>query len=539
MTEHSHLPKRLSFLVFLLLSAEVLCAQISVSNLLKDYVASSVNGESTIAYVTKINQLFRSYSKEQQQTFVDNIYRRIEVDNDVERQDLNTLKEQLALIDLYMMTAEGSDPRLDRLYYYKGEIGALCLGDTIMIKECITSLRLSDRSSQEPVAGYIQTLKDYLEQIRAYIPPSQQLDGVWVSDVIWTFQNLPAYVLIVENGKVKLDIVGYGADCLAKMSTWGNLKDDGPTYAQSIEDLDADGKVYMAWSNEKLHIPNQRVAQGLSSAAGDVATSAIEQGMSQLVGEFGGELFGGIAGGIISDAVSSLFAPSKKIHVLEMEVQKENNYELTASVRRKLIKIGSNNVPTTEESTQTVRFMRYSPQSGVFFNDVLNFSKYVPGMGRSKKLPENCPEVATAMAKYQQNTKVQSFSMPAYDGFNELQTKKLRYFNDQQMTAEGIVAPPLTHEIINRPYLGIMFEPEGKSKKLEQGVRIYDVDGASPAYYFGIRSEDILLAFKGQPMSNPQQFLDAVATCHPCEWVPLLIKRGKKEREILVELTWR
>ena len=231
------------------LSPLVVYSQATANELLDGYVSASVNKENVTPYITKINQVFKNYNKDKQAAFRWKVYERIIGDTIIEQQ---RIAKKMALIDLYALLADSNDSRLDDLYFQKGEICGLHTGDTIMLKECITGLKLSDQSKTEKVTGYIATLQDYLDQIRNYLPVSKRIDGIWVSDLldeihVYPENNYaPLYVLVIENGIIKLDPMGYAyTNGFVKMSenllkpAWSSscnikVKDDKLTYAQSV-----------------------------------------------------------------------------------------------------------------------------------------------------------------------------------------------------------------------------------------------------------------------------------------------------------------
>lgn len=532
--------KRLATIILLTLftvCSQGLHAQVNTEQILDTYLSAINSGEDTTPYITKIIQRTKGFSQEQLSQFKKLIIERLDIDSSPEEKNPNTA---MALINLYAQLASSDDKRLDDLYFHKGEICALQTGDTIMLKESIMELKLSDYVETEKTQNYIKVLNEYLEQIRNYVPMSKRLDGIWISDLDWTADGLPAYVLIFDGPRPRLDIGGYAASCLAQFSTWGNLKDEGPTFVQSVEDLN-DEKVYMAWSNEKLKVPNQKVAQGVSQAAGDMAYSVFGDGVSTLINSAGGDFvgnavgnaFGNVASSLVSDAVASLFAPSKKIYVMEMELKKNNDKELIATAHRKNIKIGKNGVPSVQEYTDHIKFIRYNPESGVFFYDYL-WQKFLPGKGILKKGSDTHPAFETTLTQYSEVNPLDNSVV----NFNDQQLKKQLFLNHLEMTAEEKAYSIFSQITIERPYLGLVSPPD-KQKKVEKGVYIYDVDQKSPAYIFGVRSEDVLLEIDGYEMNNMQQVQQYLESLQPYDWVTLLIKRGKKTKTINVELTWQ
>ena len=327
--------------LFLSLPLEVY-SQITMDELLNSYLTASVKNENNVPYITKISQLFKSYNESEQDAFRQSVYDRIICDTTI---DSKAYIKKIALIDLYTILANDSDSKIDDLYFQKGEICGLHTGDTIMLKECITGLRLSDHSKTPKVDGYISQLQDYLEQIRNILPVSQSIDGVWVSVLSSTPQNkpysgyfgeTPFYVLLINDGQAKLDLIGY-AELMTDINNSGKIKSDKQTYAQCV--MDDGNKVYIAWSNEKLKIPNQNVVGTMAQVSGEATSSILSNEVGSLVGNIGGDLVGGIASGFVSGLIMELFAPSKKIYILEITLERINQFELAGNVCRQIIKV--------------------------------------------------------------------------------------------------------------------------------------------------------------------------------------------------------
>ena len=63
----------------------------------------------------------------------------------------------------------------------------------------------------------------------------------------------------------------------------------------------------MAWSNEKLKIPNQAVALGLEQALNDVSTSFLQDGIENMLGtSFIGDLSTSVATGVASNIITGI-----------------------------------------------------------------------------------------------------------------------------------------------------------------------------------------------------------------------------------------
>jgi serine protease Do len=71
------------------------------------------------------------------------------------------------------------------------------------------------------------------------------------------------------------------------------------------------------------------------------------------------------------------------------------------------------------------------------------------------------------------------------------------------------------------------------------GVRIGGVIRDSPAAAAGLRARDVIVAFDGEPVSDPSQLVRAVQERGAGAWVPLTVRRGEDEVVTRVRLTAR
>lgn len=524
-------------------------AQASIDELLDGYVLASVNGESTMPYATKINQLFKNYAKDQQVALCTRIYDRVMGDSIVLQKNYTS---DFALIDLYSMLADSGDKKLDDLSYRKGEICALCTGDTILLKECITTLSLSDYSKTTQVTEYISTLQDYLEEIRSYLPVSQRIKGAWISDLEerTTYSSIPRYILVSSEDGMKLEVAGYGSK-LASVTILGDIKNKEKLFSQRVIDL-SDEKVYLAWSNEKLQVPNQEVGNILASSTGSAMGILTRAGIQSSVGGVGGEIFGdvmgNIAGGFGSAIVSAMFTPTKTTHVLEMELQWVNEYELVGTARRQEIEQIGDGKPTIKTFNDEVCFTRYDSNYGVYIGGLSSF--------------ENTINAERVIAPYRESgffkegkslKKIYRY-LKKLSAIHAIEHKKLVYYNEQKMLHEGCRMSEKYHSQNTRvPSLGIStFEisanisdkgvNEKMRKKLNKlstqttGLYIASVNPLSSAGICDIKGGDILCEIDGFAIETEEQYNRYLCSLRPFDWVTLRIKRGKKIMNKKVEL---
>lgn len=135
----------------------------------------------------------------------------------------------------------------------------------------------------------------------------------------------------------------------------------------------------------------------------------------------------------------------------------------------------------------------------------------------------------------------------SHDIFTRLQIKKLIYFAEQKLLQRGVMSDMLCFGSRKTPIIGISFKSQDnkeiKLPKNIKGVYVYDVyskdyPGHAPAYFGGIKQGDIIMSVDGYEMNSPEKFIQYIRSLKPYDWVTVHIKRGKKEMDIEVELTW-
>lgn len=94
--------------------------------------------------------------------------------------------------------------------------------------------------------------------------------------------------------------------------------------------------------------------------------------------------------------------------------------------------------------------------------------------------------------------------------------------------ADAIFALAATRDYLPQPgpKLGVLIEAA------EGGVTVTEVLEDSIAKSAGVMSGDLIIAAAGQPVAAPADVVGAVAAMAPGTWLPLRIKRGKKELDI-------
>lgn len=94
-----------------------------------------------------------------------------------------------------------------------------------------------------------------------------------------------------------------------------------------------------------------------------------------------------------------------------------------------------------------------------------------------------------------------------------------------------------------RPYVGILLEPlparevfaEHLGLAADQGLLIRNIQTGSPADKAGLERNDILIAFNGKPLRDPDQFIEAVQETGLGKEVSLEIIHGGQRKEVVVK----
>lgn len=377
----------------------------------------------------------------------------------------------------------------------------------------------------------------------------RDIEGIWISDLYTTegYSGLPYYIMIVRDGIVKLDMIGYGfAEILASNSP-SNIPKSERTTAQLIEDNNS--SLYVAWSNERFKVPNQILASELVQAGGDVSHAITKRGTSELfgnsfVGELGSDLVSGVVSNVISSMISDALAPSKKIYVLEMTIQQNNEYELTAHADIQEIRIKGQGQPVVTRNAQEIQFTKYDTASGVFFDIPFEQKIYVPGDGLLKEIPPKYQEIGKSYLKYYDlrvPTHISSETMMSYyqtlpsdysnaNPFNIFQIKKLQYYNEKKVLNLGY------EHSVSKAFWGVLIQTK-EDKKGNKGCYFQKVVHSSPAYLFDIQEGDYLLCIDGFEIETPEQAEKYIESMKPFDWVTIRLKRGKKTKSVEVELS--
>ncbi len=527
----------------------------SLKELINDYVEAKVKQQDATSALSKLNTTYKQKTEIEQADFKETIYNTI-----YDYQKANRNRESVALVDLYQFFAESDDKHLPMLYFIKGEISALELEDSIALKNAIRDLQMSDASKEPQVIEYIATLQGHLINMRNYVPVLKRMKGVWVplcSVVNYNGEINPH----ISSNETPLYILKNSNDISVRMDGEYGHKlrkgwmDSKTMNSQHVVEL-GKNRIYADWSSEKLNEPNPEMLSAmmdLSGSVGDLTANELFADMGNTLTDIGSSLFSSA----LSSLVSSAFAPSKEIIIIQCELEMVNDYELIGIMNSQFITIKADGSPEIEKVTEEVLFTKwekneegylksasyegYSFYPGEYYNekdDYLNEKVYKKSI---KKLPsyKKYFHLIKSVRKFTFNYK--EYLKP-YVTFNNMQILKQAYRNEQKMKEEGL---PLSlkynsernHTTLGCDYDDLSLHPEVKG--INRGLYISEVEDYSTAYLHGIKEGDVLLSIDGFEMSTPEQAFSYIKSLAPFTTINIEVFRKGKKIKVPVELSWK
>ena len=531
-------------------------AQVSLQDLINDYVEATIKKQDATSCLSRLNMFYKQKKPKEQAEVRKTIY-----DTIAKMQEEGKNKETLALIDLYQFFAEPTDNDLPILYFIKGEICAQELNDSTALKNVIRDLQMINTKNASQTTEYISTLNGYLEDIRNYVPVIKRLKGVWVPLCSVVNYNkdekipdicdydTPSYILKNSND-FSLRMEGV---CGHKLrSSW---KDSKKMNSQHVVEL-GKNRIYADWSTEKLNEPNPEMLStmmNISGSVGDLLAHELFADMGNTLTDVGSSLFSSA----LSSLVSSAFAPSKEIFIVQCELEMINDYELIGILNTQKITIKADGSPKNERTTEEVLFTKwnnneesylksalyegYSFYPGEYYNekdDYLNEKVYKKRIKKLSSYKKYFHMIKSARKFTFNGTE---YCKP-YVTFNNMQILKQMYRNEQKMKNEGLPLSKKYNSDRNHATLGCSYydiSMQLEKEKLKTGIYIEKVEDYSTAYLHGIKQGDVLLKIDGFEMNTPKQAVSYIESLEPFTTVNLEILRKGKVLKIPVELSYK
>ena len=446
--------------------------------------------------------------------------------------DMDKPVEALAIADLYESLAAFDDPERLKISYYRGEYAATVEGDSIALHRAISDIEAFPAGQGTDREAHLLVLRDYLEQIRNYVPVDRTIDGVWISDLRTKHFGVPKMILKVIAGKDGSPIFrmyhlpeeyapAAQFDILKNaMSMWRGQGMD----AQS-EWAYAGDSIFAVWSNEKLKNPDadlHAMTQQISGSLTDAVTIA-----------GGGSLEGNLVGGSLSIVsgmlLDALFTPSKVVFVLQGRLRKVNDRQLDAVIYYTYLRAKGSDKPEVKNEEWHTLFTRVEPQDSLFWlNGDISFYFPFAVTKKERKLLKETEACRLAKSAIGAATSLTRFRM-----LNRMQTEKMIYRCEEQLSFQGeeeFSDVRRIHQPGLRPFTGI----EGRSDST--GCVVVKVLPESPAFLYRVKRGDLITHVDGFAIKTFEQFERIIGRKNPFDLVEITVKRGKKNKKIKLEL---
>lgn len=438
--------------------------------------------------------------------------------------------EALAIADLYESLAAFDDPERLKISYYRGEYAATVEGDSIALHRAISDIEAFPAGQGTDREAHLLVLRDYLEQIRNYVPVDRTIDGIWISDLRTKHFGGPKMILKVIAGKDGSPIFrmyhlpeeyapAAQFDILKNaMSMWRGQGMD----AQS-ELVYAGDSIFAVWSNEKLKNPDADLHAMTRQISGSLTDAVTIAG--------GGSLEGNLLGGSLSILsgmlLDELFTPSKVVFVLQGRLRKVNDRQLDAVIYYTYLRAKGSDKPEVKNEEWHTLFTRVEPQDSLFW---CNGDFYFPFAvtKKDRKLLKGTEACRLAKSAIGAATSLTRFRM-----LNRMQTEKMIYRCEEQLSFQGeeeFSDVCRIHQPGLRPFTGI----EGRSDST--GCVVVKVLPESPAFLYRVKRGDLITHVDGFAIKTFEQFERIIGRKNPFDLVEITVKRGKKNKKIKLEL---
>ncbi len=438
--------------------------------------------------------------------------------------------EALAIADLYESLAAFDDPERLKISYYRGEYAATVEGDSIALHRAISDIEAFPAGQGTDREAHLLVLRDYLEQIRNYVPVDRTIDGIWISDLRTKHFGAPKMILKVIPGKDGSPIFrmyhlpeeyapATQFDILKNaMSMWRGQGMD----AQS-EWVYAGDSIFAVWSNEKLKNPDADLHAMTRQISGSLTDAVTIAG--------GGSLEGNLLGGSLSILsgmlLDELFTPSKVVFVLQGRLRKVNDRQLDAVIYYTYLRAKGSDKPEVKNEEWHTLFTRVEPQDSLFW---CNGDFYFPFAvtKKERKLLKGTEACRLAKSAIGAATSLTRFRM-----LNRMQTEKMIYRCEEQLSFQGeeeFSDVRRIHQPGLRPFTGI----EGRSDST--GCVVVKVLPESPAFLYRVKRGDLITHVDGFAIKTFEQFERIIGRKNPFDLVEITVKRGKKNKKIKLEL---
>ena len=521
--------QRFLFLQIVLFVSTLLYAQHSfpIYQPLSSYVEANLQNRDPTPSLTQLNAMYKQLDAKQQQAFLDSIYSGFKQSVEETRS-----KECQAFIDLYKFFAEPNDKKMPEICFVQGRLAAEVTRDSFALKNSINDLLFFDKNLFPEVSNYILTLQEYLKKARNYRSLLQDADGIWVCDNNLTLKvdGRPYLILKIENIGHKIQLIDTSFPIFRN---W--LKDDAKIATKTI---DYGESAYVCWTSENLKVTDEMWVRTAYDFGG-VASNAVATMVTGNSTSWGDVLRGNLTGGLVNVGFDllfgSMFTPKKYMCIMECRLNRINEVSMSAHVRIQYIKAVAGEQPKTDIVERDFMFYKYNPEKKVLFIDAegvdnhLTYADLYKLQRKEKKVAkkkyENVIRYVSSSSDVKRRARAKSF--------NFQQINKVIYFACQELCEKQG-----TTQSDKRATLGCVLEDLKMYPKVEKSARhgVYVKRLADCSYAYALKKGDVIQSVDGFEVNSSQELNDLISSMNPFDIVHLQVLRGKKIKEMDVEL---
>ncbi len=453
--------------------------------------------------------------------------------------ELNTLAY------IYTFVVDENHQHIPDVLFMQGELSSFEPFDTITLNRCIQGLEEYGSRTGRVQKERIGQLQEAFNYIRNLVPLSKDLDGIWVSSLADSY-NRPYFIMHVNDGRFTMSPQSSYVDAMSHSASMMYI------YAQSVEDIGTNS-TYLSFCSESMRNPSPEIYQLVAGVKNTLMEATYTQMMNKAakggtVAQLGANFASGLINMGMEALINEMMTPSKKIYVTEMCVHKANPDELYVECNLRYVYMKGNNEPQIQDENCMFKFLRWTPQSRVYFSTIAETSTQTTV---KPIYPGNFQKYSEKELRKLKNDKNWDFRNDylllertrAFRAYNSLMLKKLIYQTEQEAKNQGYPLPPGDENFEMVATLGVTLMSESekneflRKEKMQatNGVVIKNFDMNMPAMIFGLKIGDIITHLDGYEMNTSAEVIDFVQGLSPYDNLKIsYLHRGKPTEKTVV-----